>query len=141
MCAGGEVVVTWAAMTPAPTQEPPAPPSRIGPGYTEWPCIVPGGDWCDGHVACQAEWDQMVGVFGGDWCGVCGLATGDPLHDGWHRLVAWNRSVVLRGAQSAADAFEERLGVHDHLHGRDAVEPPQTALDLGLTPTANTYSR
>ena len=50
----------------------------------------------------------ITAIDAGDWCS-CGLATNDPMHDGWHRIVEWNEGVFRDARQKAMDEFEKRV--------------------------------
>lgn len=51
--------------------------------------------------------ETLVG-YEGDWCS-CGLATNDPLHEGFHSLKEWNDMARRVARERAMKEFDRRI--------------------------------
>jgi hypothetical protein len=129
--------MSWNPMQPAPSGAPADVFDREVP--CDWQGRVEGA-WCREHIACQATFDQMLDEYGGEPCVECGVATNDPLHFPYHKIIVWNKRLRDDARRAHSLEYERKLALHDRKRGRTAPRP-QGDLGITLEPTRNTYSR
>jgi len=113
----------------------PAPVSDVG----RFPCLEVQWAFCE-HHGCWSAFMESMEVHAGVVCPGCSLATNDPLHGPYHKIITWNRAVSDKMWARRKKEWDATLAEHDRRTDR-LPQDPQTSLGLNPTSHQGAYSR